>query len=153
MWGGKGGGRTCTYRRLFVFSIKSHSFLTLRSASIRLSFPKKSPSLSYNQLLAPGILALIQPRHMRKVLSRRSICSHCRPAAAIPPLPWPHPSSAHAPKPTTTTPTIATHQTTTLLLLVHHVSVRQLLLVLLVLLQGHVAAMLDLLLLERGLTS
>jgi len=92
---------------------------------------------------------------MRKVLSRRSICSSRRPAAFIPSLPWPHSSSAHTPKPPTT---IATRQTTTsllllLLLLVHHISVRQLLLVLLVLLQGHVPTILNLLLLERGLAS
>jgi len=91
---------------------------------------------------------------MRKVLSRRSICSSRRPAAFIPSLPWPYPSSAHTPKSPTT---FATRQTTTslllLLLLVHHISVRQLLLVLLVLLQGHVPTILDLLLLERGLAS
>jgi len=91
---------------------------------------------------------------MRKVLSRRSICSSRRPVASIPSLPWPHPPSTHTPNPP---PTIATRQTTTslllVLLLVHHISVRQLLLVLLVLLQGHLPTILDLLLLERGLAS
>ena len=105
---------------------------------------------------------------MRKVLGRRPIRCH-RPAAEIPPLPWPHLSSTHASR---TRTTIATHQTTSLLLLLllvllvllllmlvlvllmllllYDVGVRQLLLVLL---QRRAATILNLLLLERSLTS